>query len=143
MTIQLNIIDSSNYLLTSFSCCLVAKSCLTLLQPHGLKPDRLLCHGKNIGVGCIFFSRGSSQPRDRTHDFCLAEGGFLTTEPPGKPNLKVMNDQRIEEIANHIINNHASKTRNQEYTAIFTVQSIPMLIKYYDAWKLNIFFQSR
>ena len=36
-----------------------------------------------------------------------------------------MNDQRIEEIANHIINNHASKTRNQEYTAIFTVQSIP------------------
>ena len=46
-----------------------------------------------------------------------------------------MNDQRIEEIANHIINNHASKTRNQEYTAIFTVQSIPMLIKYYDAFK--------
>lgn len=46
-----------------------------------------------------------------------------------------MNDQRIEEIATHIINNHASKTRNQEYTAIFTVQSIPMLIKYYDAFK--------
>ena len=36
----------------------VAKSCLTLLQPHGLKPTRLLCPGdfpgKNTGVGCHF-----------------------------------------------------------------------------------------
>lgn len=46
-----------------------------------------------------------------------------------------MNETRIEEIARHIIANHDSKTRNREYTAIFTVQSIPMLIKYYDAFK--------
>ena len=32
----------------------------------------------------ISFSRGSSQPKDRTHIFCIA-GGFFTTEPPGKP----------------------------------------------------------
>ena len=36
--------------------CLVAKSCLTLMQPHGLYPSRLLCpwgfSGKNTGVGC-------------------------------------------------------------------------------------------
>ena len=31
--------------------------------------------------------------------------------------------------------NHYNKTRNKEYTAIFTVQSIPMLVKYYDAFK--------
>ena len=46
-----------------------------------------------------------------------------------------MNDTRIGDIANHITTHHASKTRNQEYTAIFTVQSIPMLIKYYDEFK--------
>ena len=37
--------------------------------------------GKNIGVGCHSFSRGSSRPRDWTHTsygFCLA-GRFFTT----------------------------------------------------------------
>ena len=29
-------------------------------------------------------SRGSSQPRDRTCNFCIA-GGFFTAEPQGKP----------------------------------------------------------
>ena len=35
----------------------------------------------------ISTSRGYSQPRDRTHDSCIAcaAGGFFTTEPPGKP----------------------------------------------------------
>ena len=31
----------------------------------------------------ISFSKGSSQPRDRTHISCMA-GRFFTTEPPGK-----------------------------------------------------------
>ena len=44
-------------------------------------------------------------------------------------------DERINLIANHIVKNHYNKTRNKEYTAIFTVQSIPMLVKYYDAFK--------
>ena len=39
-------------------CCLVAKSRLTLLRPHGLKPARLLCPwnfpGKNSGVDSHF-----------------------------------------------------------------------------------------
>ena len=42
--------------------CLVAKSCLTLLQPHGLWPARLLWprdfSGKNTGVGCHFLLHG-------------------------------------------------------------------------------------
>lgn len=46
-----------------------------------------------------------------------------------------MADTRIENIANHIIKNHNGKTRNKEYTAILTVQSIPMLVKYYDKFK--------
>ena len=40
------------------NCCLVAKSCLTLLQPHGLQPARLLCPwdfpGKRTRVCCHF-----------------------------------------------------------------------------------------
>ena len=32
----------------------------------------------------ISFSRGSFQPRDRTHVSCVASG-FFTTEPLGKP----------------------------------------------------------
>ena len=58
------------------------------VRPHGLQPTRLLCPwafpGKNTGVGCHFFSRGSSWYRDRTQVSCIA-GGFCTTEPPGKP----------------------------------------------------------
>ena len=42
--------------------CLVPKSCLTLLQPNGLQPARLLCPcdspGKNTGVGCPFLLQG-------------------------------------------------------------------------------------
>ena len=41
------------------------------LRPHGLEPVRLLCQwgspGKNTGVAVMASSRGSSQPRDRTH----------------------------------------------------------------------------
>ena len=36
----------------------------------------------------ISFSRGSSQPRDRTRVSCIA-GEFFTTEPPGKLSLPV------------------------------------------------------
>lgn len=44
-------------------------------------------------------------------------------------------DKRMTMIANHIIANHKSKTRNRQYTAIFTVWSIPALIKYYNIFK--------
>lgn len=46
-----------------------------------------------------------------------------------------MADERIKLVASHIIKNHNGKTRSKEYTAIFTVQSIPMLVKYYDKFK--------
>ena len=43
-------------------CCSVAKSCLTLLQTHGLQLSKLLCPwhipGKNTGVGCHFLLQG-------------------------------------------------------------------------------------
>ena len=65
------------------------------LLHFGLWPIRLLCPwdspDKNTGVGCMSFSRESSQPRDRTKVpciFCIA-GRFLTAEPPRKNPNKV------------------------------------------------------
>ena len=53
-------------------------------------------------------------------------------------------EERMTMIANHIITNHKAKTRNRQYTAIFAVANIPMLVKYYDIFKsinhdLNIY----
>ena len=62
--------------------CLVAQSCPTLCDPMDYTACQApLCPwaspGKNTGVGCIPFSRGSSQPRDQTQVSCMA-GGFVT-----------------------------------------------------------------
>ena len=46
-----------------------------------------------------------------------------------------MADDRLNKIAKHLIANHSKKSRNQMYTAIFIVQSIPMAIKYYKIFK--------
>ena len=65
----------------------VAQSCPTLCNPGGSLSRRLLCPrdspGKNTGVGCIPFSRGSSQPGDRTWVSRIA-GKFFTVWALGK-----------------------------------------------------------
>ena len=48
------------------------------LPTHGISQARIL------EWVAISSSRGSSQPRDRTHVSCIA-GRFFTTEPPRKP----------------------------------------------------------
>lgn len=48
-----------------------------------------------------------------------------------------MADERIALIAADIIKHHYIKTSNGKYNALFTVSSIPLLIKYYDAFKKN------
>ena len=79
-----------SYLVSFNCCCLVAKSYMTLLWPHGLEPARLLCPwdfpGKNTGwEGWVAtsFSRESSGPRDPTWVSCIV-GRFFTAEPVGK-----------------------------------------------------------
>ena len=64
-------------------CCLIAKSCPTLLRPHGQQPARLLClwdfPGKNTGVGCHFLLSGSSWPRESSQSrdqTCLSYMGW-------------------------------------------------------------------
>ncbi len=44
-------------------------------------------------------------------------------------------EDRLTRIANHIVSNHRTRTRNCQYTAIFAVSSIPILIRYYDILK--------
>ena len=61
------------------------------LQPYGLcSPPGTCVHGisqvKILEWVAISLSKGSSQPRDRTHLYCIA-GGFFTTEPAGKPTI--------------------------------------------------------
>ena len=67
------------------------------------------------------------------------EGDYDIDDPTTADAIDVgelyMADERMNLVANHIIQNHASKTRNRQYTAIFAVSSIPMLIKYYDIFK--------
>ena len=49
----------------------------------------------------------------------------------------LMADQRIDLIAKHIVDNHKIRTKDI-YNALFTVKSVPMLIKYYKAFqKIN------
>ena len=67
------------------------------------------------------------------------EGDFDFNDPTLTNAIDVgelyMADERMALIANHIVQNHKSKTRNGQYTAIFAVSSIPQLVKYYDIFK--------
>ena len=74
-----------------YCCCyLVAQSCLTLLQPHGLKPTRLLypwdSPGQEYWSGLPFLSPSDLLTEESTLVSYLA-GGFFTTELLGKPRM--------------------------------------------------------
>ena len=60
---------------------------------HGISQARIL------EWVAIFFSRGSSPPKDQTRDFCLA-GRFFTTEPPGKPCCLAHSRNSIKSLLN-------------------------------------------
>ena len=66
---------------------LVSKLCPTLCVPTVSPPDSSvhgLLQARVLERAAVSFSRGSSQPRDRTCASCVADGLF-TVEPPGKP----------------------------------------------------------
>lgn len=46
-----------------------------------------------------------------------------------------MHDDRMQLVVQNILENHERKSRSMGYTAIFAVQSIAMLIKYYELFK--------
>jgi len=49
---------------------------------------------------------------------------------------ELMEDEgRLEKIADYIIHNHARKTHNKDFSAMFCVDSVKSLIRYYDIFK--------
>ena len=66
----------------------VAQSCPTLCDPMNCRPPGSSVHGilqaRILEWVAISFSRGSSQPRDRTGSLAL-QADALHAEPPGKP----------------------------------------------------------
>ena len=60
--------------------CLVTQLCLAVLRPHGCSPLGTSVHGilqaRILEWVAIFFSRGSSWPRDRTWVSCIAGRRF-------------------------------------------------------------------
>ena len=64
------------------------QSCPTLCDPLHCSPPGSSVHGifqaRIMEWVAVSFSRGSSQPRDRSHVPCIA--GRFFAEPPGKPN---------------------------------------------------------
>ena len=76
--------------------CVHAQSltCPTLCDPMDYSPPGSSAHGilqvRILELVAISYSKGSSQPRDRTQVSCIVwHIFFLTTEPPGKPLLYV------------------------------------------------------
>ncbi len=58
------------------------------------------------------------------------------TKVEGIDTDEVWNDEeRLRLVANHIIENHNRKSKSKGYNALFAVDSIPALIKYYDVFK--------
>ena len=68
-------------------CCLVTKSCLTPCHPLDCSPPgssvSVIFQARILQWVGIFFSRGSSWPRNWPRSPALA-GGSFTAEPPGK-----------------------------------------------------------
>ncbi|MCM1420253.1 MAG: type I restriction endonuclease subunit R [Bacteroides sp.] len=61
--------------------------------------------------------------------------GFLVEYYKGNENVENGNANRMEEIAKFILNNFNKSTFDGEFDALFAVQSVPMLIRYYKIFK--------
>ena len=72
-----------------YSTCLIAQSCPILCDPVDCSPPGSSVHGilqaRILEWIAISFSKGSSQPKDRTHILSLVADS-LPAEPSGKPN---------------------------------------------------------
>mgnify|MGYP002599495863 FL=1 len=61
--------------------------------------------------------------------------GFLVEYYHGNENVENGNANRMEEISKFILNNFNKSTFDGEFDALFAVQSVPMLIRYYKIFK--------
>lgn len=61
--------------------------------------------------------------------------GFLVEYYHGNEQVENSNENRMKEIAKFILNNFNKSTFDGEFDALFAVQSVPMLIRYYKLFK--------
>lgn len=61
--------------------------------------------------------------------------GFLVEYYKGNEEIEKGNTTRMEEIAKFILNNFNKSTFDGEFGALFAVQSVPMLVRYYKIFK--------
>lgn len=61
--------------------------------------------------------------------------GFLVEYYKGNEDVDKMGESRMHEIAKFILNNFNKSTFDGEFDALFAVQSVPMLIRYYKIFK--------
>lgn len=61
--------------------------------------------------------------------------GFLVEYYTGNTNSGTATENRMVEIAKFILNNYNKSTFDGEFDALFAVQSVPMLIRYYKVFK--------
>ena len=120
-----------------YTCESETASCLGMSdssRPHGLWPARLLhpwdSPGKDTGVGCIPFSRGSSWPRDRIWVSHIA-GRFFTIWATKKPQAQGV-------LLLVVISKHSCERENSELShAHFWLPHLPMSSFHYSfqRWK--------
>ena len=95
-------ISSPTYPTSTPCCCLVGKSCLTLLWPHGLWPTRLLCPwgfpGEYWSRLPFLSPKGSSQPRDQTCIYCH----WTTWESHIHPEPQIILKQTSDNMSYHL-----------------------------------------
>ena len=96
-------------------------------QPHGLQPSGLLCPwdfpGKNTEVGCHFFSRESSQPRESNLCLLALQADSLLLSPPGKPSHLVGSQKSLI----FIFSSEVASTRNSWGQRGFTAKDMCVL----------------
>ena len=82
-----------------WECCLVTKSCPTLLWPHGPYLTRLPCPwdspGKNTGVGCHFLLQGIFLTQGSNPSLLHCQVGSLPLGLLGTPLADKVNDKYI------------------------------------------------
>lgn len=77
---------------------------------------------------------GFSVEHIRTFNAAVDEGDETRVEAINTDEVW-MHEERMQLVVDNIVDNHERKSRSKGYTAIFTAQSIPMLIKYYELFK--------
>ena len=98
--------------------------CPTLCDPMDNSPTGSSVQGdspgKNTGVGGHALLQRSFPPRDQTHTPCnsCTAGGFLSTEPPGKPHFVL----RYSQLTNNVVTVSGEQQRDSAIHIHISIQ---------------------